>query len=79
METFKSSLFSGISNVFDAIERAKKSPIAPTEEVIDEIMCLMIQSPLPQVNLKAKISPEICLQTRARPSWAPGDFRREMP
>ena len=59
LATFKRSLFSGISNVFVAIERAKKGPIAPTEEVIDEIVCLMIQSPLAQGNLKAKISPEI--------------------
>ena len=59
LATFKRSLFSGISNVFDAIERAKKGPIAPIEEVIDEIIYLMIQLPLAQVNLKAKISPEI--------------------
>ena len=59
MATFKRSLFSGMANIFDAIERARKGPIGPTAEVIDEIMCLMIQSPLAQVNLKAKISPEI--------------------
>ena len=59
MATFKGSLFSGIANIFDSIERARKGPINPTAEVIDEIMCLLLQSPLAQVSLKAKISPEI--------------------
>ena len=59
LATFKRSMFSGIANVFDSIERARKGPVNPTAEVIDEIMCMLLQSPLAQVNLKAKISPEI--------------------
>ena len=46
MATFKRSMFSGIANVFDAIERARKGPINPTPEVIDEIMCLLVESPV---------------------------------
>ena len=34
--------FQMMANIFDAIERARKGPIGPTAEVIDEIMCLMI-------------------------------------
>ena len=59
LATFKRSMFSGIANIFTAIELSRKGPINPTPEVIDEIMCLMIQAPLAEVNLKAVISPEI--------------------
>ena len=65
--TFKRSLFSGISLVFDAIERSKKGDILPTAGVVDEIVCLMIQSVLSQVNLRARVSVEISC-TDASPS-----------
>lgn len=59
LATFKRSLFSGMANIFTAIEKARVTPVGASYEVIDEIMCMMIESPLSQVELRAKISPEI--------------------
>ncbi|CAK9105717.1 unnamed protein product [Durusdinium trenchii] len=59
LATFKRSLFSGMANIFTAIEKARVTPVGASYEVIDEIMVMMIESPLSQVELRAKISPEI--------------------
>eukprot|EP00438_Fugacium_kawagutii_P013115 Skav209586 [mRNA] locus=scaffold1607:39438:42899:+ [translate_table: standard] len=59
MATFRRSIFSGMSRIFELIEQSRKGDVLPTASCVDEVFVLMVQSVASQVNLKARISPVV--------------------